>query len=187
MARNTRSEFQRENDLQIIAGMYLRGFSQASIAKKIGVDQTQVSYDIRKLCKRWRESSLVDFNEAKQRELQRVDVLEREYWRAWRESRKQMQRTREASTTGFGANNVEEIIKEDQYGDASMMRGIQWCIEQRCKIFGLYADININWRDEARKEGYDADGLFKQLISAALVRAGGERGISGDEETNDVT
>lgn len=173
--------------MQTLAGLYLRGFSQVTIAKKIGVSQPQISKDLQLLYKRWRESSLVDFNEAKQRELQRVDVLEREYWRAWRESRKQMQRTREASTTGFGANNVEEIIKEDQYGDASMMRGVQWCIEQRCKILGLYADININWRDEARKEGYDADGLFKQLISAALVRAGGERGISGDEETNDVT
>ena len=105
MATPKRTKFQREADLQKITGLYLTGKTQDAIAQELGVTQQQISYDLKTIQERWRKSALVDLNEAKQRELERIDVLEREYWQAWEASKGEQQRST-ASKTGDVARAV---------------------------------------------------------------------------------
>lgn len=69
--------------------MYLRGEYQSEIAKHFGVNQSTISRDIAALRDEWLQSALVDINEAKAKELAKVDQLEREYWDAWQRSREE--------------------------------------------------------------------------------------------------
>ena len=133
-----RTEFEREANLVEIKDAYLRGDTQMAIAERLGLSQGQISRDLAKIQKRWRESSLVDINEAKQRELERIDVLEREYWQAWENSKGEKQRSTASKT---GDQSRAQIVKYESAGDPRFLAGVQWCVEQRCKILGLLAAV----------------------------------------------
>lgn len=146
-----RTEFEREAQLVEIKDWYLRGETQMSIAAKLSLSQSQISRDISTIQRRWRESSLVDINEARQRELERIDTLEREYWAAWEASKGEQQRS---TASKMGDTARAQITKCESAGDPRFLAGVQWCVEQRCKILGLLAavkqDINATIDGETR-------------------------------------
>ena len=137
MAAPKRTAFERERDLERITSLYLTGKTQQAIADEIGVSREQIKYDLLTIKRRWRESTLIDINEAKHRELDRLDELERTYWDAWIKSCGERTKTRQEKTgIGIGKASVE---KENLLGNPAYLAGVQSCIEQRCKIIGLYA------------------------------------------------
>ncbi len=71
------------------------------------------------------QSSIVNINEAKAKELARVDHLEREYWEAWERS--------------VGEHRTKTLKTEEINGDPRYLSGIQWCINKRCELLGLDA------------------------------------------------
>lgn len=140
----------REAHLAQVARLYLTGHLQTEIAEITGVDQSQISRDLKALHTRWKESALIDFNEAKQRELEKIDLLEVEYWSTWRESKNprrrqsvvQQRRAGDADTPGEIVQS--RIDNENQFGDPRYLAGVQWCVEQRCKILELGVKTNVN-------------------------------------------
>lgn len=110
MAAPKRSEMQREQDLQTAAALYLKGVRQAEIAELLGVTQQQVSYDLQEVRKRWRESSVMDFNERQLEDLERLAAIEREAWRLWEKTE-----------------------------DPRFLKQVESCILDRVKILGLAA------------------------------------------------
>ena len=134
-----------EERRQKIAALYLKGAPQFQIAKEVEVTQAQVSKDLKVLTARWRESSLIDINEAKMKELAKIDQLEQEYWTAWEKSKEDYQQTmKKAKGTTEKVNYQEKVVKEMiVYGDPRFLQGIQWCIDKRCKIFGVEAPKQI--------------------------------------------
>lgn len=105
-----RSERQREKDLQTAAALYLRGVRQVEIAEQLGVSQSQVSHDLAEIRKRWRESSVLDFNEKRSEDLERLAAIEREAWRVWEKTE-----------------------------DPRFLQRVTECIDRRVKILGLAA------------------------------------------------
>lgn len=139
-------------DRRLIAHLYLNvKLSQAEIADELNrredvgytLTQQMVSYDLGVLEDEWMQSGLMDLNEAKARELARIDRLEVEYWEAWLRSCEDAETITER---GKGARDEPKpvsfektIQRKGQAGDPRFLAGIQWCIEQRCKILGLHA------------------------------------------------
>lgn len=143
-----RTKAQREHDLAETARLYLRGATQAEIAAKQGVVQQQISKDLKVIQRRWQQSALVDMQAAKARELARIDHLERVYWEAWEK------------TSGYYA-----------------LAGVQWCIERRCKIFGLDAVNRVEL------SGSVDIGEIRQRIVDRIDRLAAATGAgTGDEE-----
>ena len=173
MAAPKRTPTQRENDLEKIAAFYLKGMRQADIAQQIGVDQSQISRDLKTVHARWRESAMVNMNEVKHRELARIDELERTYWDAWARSMNETVKTRTEKESN-GATKAS-VAKESQVGNPTYLSGVQWCIEQRCKIFGLYeaAKISIDWRKAVEEQGQNAGELFERMVNAYISAANG--------------
>lgn len=136
---------QREAHLANVARLYLTGYLQSEIAAQTGVSQQQISYDLKILQRRWRESSGIDFNEAKQRELARIDHLELEYWQAWRASKVERKKQ---SAEKSGEHTRTRLETEAREGDPRYLQGVQWCIEQRCKIL----EIGIKTKNELSGE-----------------------------------
>jgi len=151
MAAPKRTKFERENDLQRIAELYLKGWYQSAIAKEIGVAQPQIAYDLKEIRQRWRESSIRDFDEDRNQELERIDILEREYWSAWERSKEEKTRTRQTKHGDISSASVE---KETLLGNPAYLSGVERCIELRCKILGLYAPIK---NEVAGKDGAPID------------------------------
>lgn len=169
MSEKKRTPTERESDLQKIAALYLKGKTQADIAADLTVTQQQISYDLKEIHKRWRESALVNINEAKHRELARIDNLEITYWQAWERSVGEVVKTVTSRSDKDG--NRASIAKEVQVGNSAYLAGVQWCIEQRCKIFGIYeaTKISFDWRKAAEEQGIDAGSLFERMVNAYIA------------------
>ncbi len=121
-----------------VAERYLRGETQWEIGLALGVDRSNISRDIAWIEKQWLGSLLRNFDEAKARELARIDELERTYWQAWQDSRRPKEiSTSEQRTSDHKKALKAGIKKEQRDGDPRFLEGVRWCIEQRCKILGI--------------------------------------------------
>lgn len=123
MAATKRSKAKRENDLVQIADLHFKGKTQAEIAAALELTQQQISYDLGDLRKRWRAASAKIVDVAFAETLARIDGLEREYRQAWNRSRQER----------------EHIKRMQRNGNPAFLAGVMSCIEQRCKLLGLYA------------------------------------------------
>jgi IS30 family transposase len=141
MAENVRTNEQRECDLVTIADLYVKGYSQAAIAKEIGVSRSQIQYDLAEIRRRWVESTIRDFDAAKEAELKKLDSLEEEAWEAWRRSIGETKTTHAEiiDNDEKGRTSKQKVIKREMNGDPRFMSIVQSCIQQRCKILGIEA------------------------------------------------
>ena len=138
-----RSIAQQERDRREISRLYLQGMYQADIAERLGLSQPTVSRDIQVLIDEWKVERVYDINEAKARELAKVDNLELEYWEAWHRSQLNAEKEikKGKGITKDGKITAQEIqkVSEGQSGDPRFLSGVQWCIERRCLILGVDA------------------------------------------------
>jgi hypothetical protein len=99
-----------------IADLYIQGRKQYDIAQLYGVSQQQISLDLKAIRAQWLESAVRDFDHMRSEQLAKIDAVEAEYWRAWEKSR-----------------------AEDEAGNPQFLTGVERCVQQRCKLFGLDA------------------------------------------------
>lgn len=167
MASTKRTPAERESDLLKIASLYFEGKTQAEIAGQLNITQQQVSYDLKTLQTRWSESAIVKIDEAKGRELAKVDKLELEYWSAYRKSQKEF-RSVSAKRNRIDVPKNEDgekvsktgkitelnVKREMRVGDPRYLAGVSWCIERRCKILGLDAPAKVAPTDPTGQKEY---------------------------------
>jgi hypothetical protein len=129
---------------QRTAALYLRGRTQHEIALELDVNQGTVSRDLAALREEWKQSSLIDFDEARSRELARIDELERTYWEAWQRSCQDAE-TRTAETVRSDDGERTKAVKrvEGQSGSPAFLAGVERCIEMRTRLLGLNAPLKI--------------------------------------------
>jgi hypothetical protein len=177
MAAPKRSQVQIERDRAEIARLYLQGVTQATIGERLDMTQQMVSYDLKAIRVRWRESALINFDEAKAAELAKIDNLEVTYWEAWERSLTEFKsktiRAKGADIKKARANAEQTIKTEDRNGDPRYLEGVRWCIDRRIKLFGLDEPIKIDWREWLPKD-YKPDEVqyqFAQLLRVAAQNA----------------
>ncbi len=151
-----------------IARFYLKGMSQATIARRVNLTDHQVSDELVVLREQWKQSAEIDFTMAQGAALDRIDDLEQEainqYIRSKR-PRKTTTRKREPKSIPTDkpskVNNKGDIIPpdpefvmvEESIRTEEGTGSIRWhdqilkCIDMRLKILGLYKQTN--------KEGFD--------------------------------
>ena len=135
-----RSPSQVIRDQARIAQLYLKQMPQSEIAELLKINQSTVSRDLKVIQEEWRKSTLIDMNEAKQRELARIDQLEREAWQAWERS---IGEKIETTNKKSGEGTEETVRKRTEAGDPRYLSVIAECIEKRMKILGLNAPIKF--------------------------------------------
>lgn len=190
-----RTASQREVDLVVEAQLWLGGKSQQEIADTISINRPYdlsrqtISNDLKEIKSRWEQLYLTDYNEHLMKELARIDRLEETYWDSWERSllpkeEKYTENIQDKSSGKTGVtvpaySRLKATRKEiTSTGDTRYLDGIQWCVEQRCKILGLYKPktVNVNWRKEAQQAGIDpdkaVDELTEQFVRAALAGPG---------------
>lgn len=173
--RKYRSPFERERDLVTISDMYCRGARQADIATAIGMSAARVKQEIRHLQDRWVESQLENINTYKTEQLAKIDNLEREYWDAWTRSIGTKQESKTNKKTGVAETGLQcdltlaEIKRFEEAGDKKFLDGVQWCIEMRCKILGMFAPTKVAPTDPTGEEPYKSVSDEELVALAAKV------------------
>lgn len=156
-----RSPAQVARDRRVISNLYMKGWLQTDIAKELGISNATISRDLRTLYKQWERSSLVDIDSKKAEELAKIDHLEREYWDAWERSCKDAETIRQEGVAIDKVIEPKKITKTaaGQAGDPRFLTGVQWCIDRRCKIFGIDAPEKKDHKISNVKELTDAELL----------------------------
>jgi len=158
MAITKRSAFQIERDRREVTAWYLQGDTQMEIADRLGLSRQQIGYDLKIIQAQWRDATAFDLDEAKAKELARLDHLEREAWQGWARS----QLDKQVSTTKELASGTRNSIQQTgQVGDTRFLDVILGVMKQRCKLLGLESPdltlIQNNYR------GIDWAGAIQKL------------------------
>lgn len=162
-ARLTQKEFYSE----MVCRLYLKGLSYKQIADKI-VEEHDKRLDIRTVAKyitdavkKWQAKKDQWAQEITVLELEKINVLEAEYWAAYERSKlpiktkktkiepvqekpeeesgekKKRSRAKPKVPVIPGFKILEEVREErEQIGNEKFLTGVQWCIERRLEILG---------------------------------------------------
>lgn len=142
MSAKKRIKTQIIKDRLKIAELYIQGRYQSEIADSLGLSQQQISYDLRAIQRQWQKLTQIKIDEHKTKELAKIDHLERIYWQEWEESRKEKV---SKTLTAKDATQAKKTLKtEERCGDPRYLDGIQWCIEHRCKLLGIYQQTDLS-------------------------------------------
>jgi DNA-binding CsgD family transcriptional regulator len=176
-AQGSRTKTQVLADRERVAALYLKGMTMVKIGDELGISTATVHRDLKAIQELWLRSSLLSFDAIKARELARIDEIEKEAWEAWKVSRGQHQRTQTKRVVGQDQPtrtnptprelpikteaNVTRVDARD--GNPEFLRTMQWAVEQRCKIFGLYAPLKFKVEE--------LDGLIERELDR--IAAGG--------------
>jgi hypothetical protein len=119
-----------------VADMYVRGMKQMDIAEELKLSQATISNDIKAIQAVWKAACVRDFDLARQRELEKLDKLEREAWAAWERSQRPSQgaTVREGKP---GANGTTTKAMKQRDGDPRFLDVIHRCITSRRTLLGL--------------------------------------------------
>ncbi len=123
-----------------VAKLYHQGVMLKDIASTVKVSVLTVQKDLAALHAQWLEDGKAMYAQRQVGELQRLDALEAEAAEAWAKS-KEISIT-EMDETSVGGKDGEKTIsrttRRHQVGDPRFLVEMRSCIEQRCKILGLY-------------------------------------------------
>lgn len=165
-----RSKTQRQLDRATVGRLTLQGWSQLDIAQYLELEQSTISRDLKAIQQQWKASAIRDFDLDKQQELQRLALLEREYWQGWERS----QQAKEASLTEkFGgrdeAGNPTGRVKlanrvEQRVGEPAFLNGVLSCVRERAKLLDLYPN------KETKPESTEAEQQLKGYLEYLAVK-----------------
>lgn len=161
--------------------LYLRAMTQHEIAEELGVSQKTVSRDIERAREEWRDARKLSIDEWKERELRRIDAIERAAWAGWERSlstkRVQHQESRLGARTAPAKGQAVgdppvtggsiKVRQEEQAGNPAFLERVGWCVDQRCKILGLIAPK----KREVRAGMLRADERLERLAALLQVPA----------------
>lgn len=132
MNRSTRTK--RSERRRQVARYFLKGWTQADIARHMNIPQATVSRDLAAMREYWREFPVYDFEKVRLEQLQKVDLIEAEAWAAWQRSQEQQ---RSASLSHGKAGEQSRTSLKDQSGDPRYLREVARCVAQRYEMIGV--------------------------------------------------
>ena len=136
MGRTRHEKMRIQNRRMQVAELYMKGWKQAAIARKLGVSQATVSCDIKASRKEWKESRVRDFDEATMEGVRRYDVVILEAWEGYERSKEPAETTR--ITQKNGEKRAEKTVR-GRSGDPRFLQIALRAYEQRCKLLGVDA------------------------------------------------
>jgi hypothetical protein len=181
------SRLQLQQRRSIVARLYLQQRTQAEIARQVEVNQGTVSRDLMAIQAEWQRVRLDEFMQAKVRELARIDQLEREYWDAWERSRQGLERTVQEKTTAPTGDRLKAGTRtEGRDGNPEFLRGVERCVEMRCKIIGAFAAVKIApTTPDGEGVWHASDSETNTVLLAAFARLGIAVGPSSNAGATD--
>ncbi len=144
-----------------VAKMYLEGKTQREIGAFFGVSQPTITNDLKIIHSTWVQDAQIPYAKAMAKQIARIDWIEAEAVEAWIASK-----AGKAQQRGVKGSGEEIITYWNIPGDPAYLTRIQWCVEQRAKIFGLYKEaplVQVNTQNNLSVE-----------LEAAIQKAWGD-------------
>ncbi len=141
MGRTPREDVQIDHRRKKVAELYLKGSTQAAIARELGVSQPTISSDLKAIREKWTESRNRNLDEAREEQCRKLHVLLRAAWKGWQQSQEPVETTRIIQKNG--ETKAEKMIRKGP-GDPRFLHAVQRAIEAICRLLGLEAEASKN-------------------------------------------
>ena len=130
VAKQKRQEVLAQQRRVRVAEMYTRGWQQAAIAREMGTTGATISRDLDAIRKMWAEHYAGTYHQHLNRELAKLDKIEREAWDGYARS------CEDAVTIEESEKGVKKTTK-GQAGNPAFLQTIERTVAQRCKLLGV--------------------------------------------------
>ncbi|WJW70321.1 helix-turn-helix domain-containing protein (plasmid) [Candidatus Chlorohelix allophototropha] len=131
-----------------IGEFYIKGWSQARIAAELGVSQSTVSREIRRISTEWQQQYLGDYEVMVRKQLIEIDNVIAEAYAAWeRSQQKHASQTRQVlESTGEAGSEANgrlqqfgtlKVTVSDEVGDVAFLELIRDMLAQKAKLLDL--------------------------------------------------
>ncbi len=139
MARTESQLVEMNGRRRELALLLLRGYRDRSmLADHFHVSRRTIAKDINALDRRWVTEQLDLTDRRKARLLSELQLLKREAWKAWEESKKpEADETVTEPAPGGGERQVRRYRGGPRAGDVSFLARVESCIEKECMILGI--------------------------------------------------
>jgi len=148
VVRSRLNDVERWQDRARITSLYVRGWTMNAIAIELGLSRDTVSHDLRRVKEEWQKGALFDMNVAKQREMAKIDEIEREAWMAYEKSKaprditttRQRRRGKVNGSVENMQDQTTEANKRTEQRDPNpvFLQIALECSERRSKLQALY-------------------------------------------------
>lgn len=142
-----RTTEQRTADRAAIAQMWLRCMTQSEIAEQTlpsGAKLTQqmISVEVRAIEREWKTHAITDFDQAKRREYEKLNQVERDAWQGWERSKADL-KSKRAKVSKHDGDSKDEAATEtkNQVGEARFLEILIKASESRRRLYGLDAPV----------------------------------------------
>lgn len=180
----------REDDLARVAKLDRRGYSQAEIAKVIGVSQPQISEDLKTIRQHYRQMANATYAEKVEEKRAQLREVRAQAWVAWEKSKKDGTRwAEEVTTSATGDRTKTTDVKEGRLPDATYLRVIIETLRDESALDGLnqpqklniHANV-IDWSELFRRTvDSEVDQVEKRLAEIQAEIEGRPPQLSGPE------
>jgi transcriptional regulator with XRE-family HTH domain len=192
---HSRTPAQRVADRAETLSLLRRGWTQTDIAAKLGVSQSQVSYDWHMVARRMARDMEEDAKHLVLLKLEEYGEIKREAWKAWEDSkREQVTLTTEETSTPASPGRRGTIRRRETSVLTPGMAGVGYlrlvlqCLEAERNLLGLDqakkvqmgGRVTLNW--DILSQGIPEDGVPDE-VEAEIARA--MRGEFGDDDGRD--
>lgn len=140
----------KDQRLETISALYLKGFNILQIADKLGVSNGLVGKAMQEIHQRWVQNQITNIGIYKARELERLALLEAEYWAAWEKSKNGQNKIissklKRQTMRGDSTETTDAREFLDIPGDPRYLEGVVKCATLRSKILGLEEATKIEY------------------------------------------
>jgi hypothetical protein len=119
---------------QEVADLYLGGLTQAAIAQRFGVHQSQICRDLKWVKAQWREECIEMVDAMYAEDLAIIKEVSRRAWECWDASRKDKVTVRVKEMPGFVVTTTRT---EKRYGNPIFLDRILECIKRKSELLDL--------------------------------------------------
>lgn len=144
MAPKGRTKAQILQEREIIAELYLKGWTERQIANYLELSHAMIHQELLKIRDGWSKRAIECYDLRVNKELRRLDMVERECWAAWERSQGTLQSelTERIATgrdgSGTPVGRVRTMTKtEAKVGDVQFMNAILKVISERIRLLQL--------------------------------------------------
>lgn len=165
-----------------------RGYSQADIARVIGVSQQQICEDLKRVREHYRQMANATYAERVEEKRAQLREVRAQAWQAWERSKKDGTRWAEEVTTSAGGDKTKTTeAKEGRLPDATYLRVIIETLRDECALDGLNQPQKLNisanvvdWSELFRRTvDSEVDQVERRLAEIQAGLEGGPHQLPG--------
>lgn len=173
----------RDEHLEEVAELDRRGYSQGEIARKTGVTQQQINYDLKQIRQTYLEGAAETYALKVAEKKRQYRDIRREAWEAWEKSKEEALRVVDeevTSASGRGGHTRRTETREGRLPDVSYLRTVIDTLKQECDLEGLNQPLQvqgqvnvIDWnRLFQQAEDHEVDDVERKLHAIDQVLKG---------------